>query len=235
MKRRNVLTLVLALVLVAALAVGGTLAYFTDQDATGTNAFTMGHVDIGLDEYDPEDKEWTDDGLTYDDVTPGATVDKKARVTVNQGSEKCYVMVTVEVATPADTKLNAENINDLYAAVEAAVDASTTPWTHTRVTKDGKTLIQCVYNGDSTPGDGAADRIVNAKDAKQELFLFEQITIPASFGNNTADQSFDIVLNSYAIQSDNLEYSNEIWNNTFETYTAETPAPAPAPETPAEP
>ena len=49
MNKRKVLMLALSLCMVAILAVGGTLAYFTDKDSA-TNVFTVGNVDIELTE-----------------------------------------------------------------------------------------------------------------------------------------------------------------------------------------
>lgn len=47
MKKKTILVAAIAVMLVAALVVGGTLAYFTDKD-NATNTFTVGNVDIKL-------------------------------------------------------------------------------------------------------------------------------------------------------------------------------------------
>ena len=47
MNKRKLLSLALSLSMVAILAVGGTLAYFTDTDAK-VNTFTVGNIDIEL-------------------------------------------------------------------------------------------------------------------------------------------------------------------------------------------
>lgn len=47
MKKKTILVAAIAVMLVAALVVGGTLAYFTDKD-NATNTFTVGNVDIEL-------------------------------------------------------------------------------------------------------------------------------------------------------------------------------------------
>lgn len=204
MKRRNVLTLVLALVLVAALAVGGTLAYFTDSD-DASNTFTMGKVDINLQESNGPDAEgnetWVEDGLSYTEVLPGDTQVKKARVTVAGDSADCYVMVNVALTTPEGSKLTGQNIADLYTAIQNEI--STDVWTVT-VNDDG--TLQCVYKEVAHPGD--------------ILSLFNQITIPGeSFKNNTANQSFSIVLNAYAIQSENVGAVDTVdWTQSFEVY-----------------
>ena len=203
MKRRNVLTLVLALVLVAALAVGGTLAYFTDSD-DASNTFTMGKVDINLQESNGPDAEgnetWVEDGLSYTEVLPGDTQVKKARVTVAGDSADCYVMVNVAITTES-TQLTEQNIADLYTAIRNEID--TTKWT---VTVNADKTLQCVYK-----------EVAHANDV---LSLFNQITIPGeSFKNNTANQSFNIVLNAYAIQSENVGAVDTVdWTQSFEVY-----------------
>ena len=47
MKKKTILVAAIAVMLVAALVVGGTLAYFTDTDAA-KNTFTVGNVKIDL-------------------------------------------------------------------------------------------------------------------------------------------------------------------------------------------
>ena len=47
MKKKTILVAAIAVMLVAALVVGGTLAYFTDKD-NATNTFTVGNVKIDL-------------------------------------------------------------------------------------------------------------------------------------------------------------------------------------------
>ncbi|MFI3327373.1 MAG: SipW-dependent-type signal peptide-containing protein [Clostridia bacterium] len=82
----------IALCLVAALAIGGTLAYLTDSTATVTNTFTAGeNIDIDLYE--------TNDGsevLTKDyTIIPGDEEAKDPTVEVEAGSEDVYVYVDV--------------------------------------------------------------------------------------------------------------------------------------------
>ena len=48
MKKKTILVAAIAVMLVAALVVGGTLAYFTDTKSAD-NVFTMGNVAITLD------------------------------------------------------------------------------------------------------------------------------------------------------------------------------------------
>lgn len=87
MKKKTILVAAIAVMLVAALVVGGTLAYFTDTK-TADNTFTMGNVAITLDEKNANPDAPTGSGRvtenTYN-VYPGLIVDKDPTVT-NVGS-----------------------------------------------------------------------------------------------------------------------------------------------------
>ena len=75
----------LTVVLTAAVAIGGTLAYLTDRDSEA-NVFTVGDVNIDL-------NETFNQGAT---LIPGVSIEKKPTVT-NVGPNKAYVWATVAV------------------------------------------------------------------------------------------------------------------------------------------
>lgn len=91
---KKILALILALVLVVGAVIGGTLAYFTDKTAVKENTFTVGKVDIDL-----EEPLWDEAG--YDEegpvLMPGVYVDKDPTVTVAEDSEDCYLFVNIEM------------------------------------------------------------------------------------------------------------------------------------------
>ena len=64
MKKKTILVAAIAVMLVAALVVGGTLAYFTDTK-TADNTFTMGNVAITLDEKNANPDAPTGSGRKY--------------------------------------------------------------------------------------------------------------------------------------------------------------------------
>ena len=80
MNKRKLMLVAIALCMAAILLAGGTLAYLTDYE-TETNVFTVGNVDITLNEDFPENK-----------LIPGIDVKKEITVT-NTGSEPAYVRV----------------------------------------------------------------------------------------------------------------------------------------------
>ncbi len=110
--KKSLITMLVALVLVAAVGVGATLAYLTDKTDTVTNTFTVGKVKIDLTEF-KDDVELADgeDGFAYDDVLPGQTYSKKPVVTVKADSEECYLFVKLVNANGANLVLNDYTLN----------------------------------------------------------------------------------------------------------------------------
>lgn len=130
-KAKKIVALLLCAVLLIGASVAGTVAYLTSQD-TVVNTFTVGKVQIELDEADVNEygerlyKQGTDETgnliLTTDSANgaeladrvhenaykliPGRTYVKDPLVTVKGGSEDCYVYVVVRV----DYNKNAETM-----------------------------------------------------------------------------------------------------------------------------
>lgn len=113
---KKALALVLCALMLVAASVFGTLAYLTDTDAV-TNTFTVGHVDILLDEADVDENgvvETDDKGEELPRVTgndyhlvPGHSYVKDPTVTVIDGSEESFIRMIVTV----------KNIDGLKAAI----------------------------------------------------------------------------------------------------------------------
>lgn len=88
-KRRSVsskmFVMMLALVLVFGCAVGGTIAWLTATTDSVVNTFTYGDINITLAEtVDPDFK-----------IIPGVDLEKDPKVTVEAGSEDCWLFVKV--------------------------------------------------------------------------------------------------------------------------------------------
>lgn len=86
--KKKALALVLALTLLVAGIVGGTLAWLTDQTAEVKNTFTVGDINIGLTETTADYK-----------MVPGNTIAKDPTVTVKANSEACWLFVKVTEST----------------------------------------------------------------------------------------------------------------------------------------
>ncbi len=86
MSKKKILTLVLALALVATCAIGGTVAYLIDTK-TATNTFTIGNIDIEL-----KNSEIAASGTKF---VPGQPITANTQVSVKAGSEACYLFIKV--------------------------------------------------------------------------------------------------------------------------------------------
>ena len=84
----KVLAVAVCAVLLVVGSVAGTLAYLTAKTETITNTFTVGKVEIELDE--------SDDAVGAEPkLIPGMTYKKDPTITVVSGSEQCYLFVEV--------------------------------------------------------------------------------------------------------------------------------------------
>lgn len=107
-KAKKILALLLCAVLLIGASVAGTMAYLTFQTNEVTNTFTIGKVEIKLDEA-VVDKETgaatsgrTETGNTAVRLIPGRSITKDPTVTVLKDSEDCYVRVKVTVDLSAN-------------------------------------------------------------------------------------------------------------------------------------
>lgn len=89
--KKKALALVLALTLLVAGIVGGTLAWLTDRTAEVKNTFTVGDINIGLTETTADYK-----------MVPGNTIAKDPTVTVKANSEACWLFVKVTESANLD-------------------------------------------------------------------------------------------------------------------------------------
>lgn len=219
--KKKILALVLCVALAAVAIVGGTLAYFTDDDAK-TNTFTMGKVDITLAE---PSYQGDNDGKLK--VFPGQTYTKDPTITVASDSEDCWLVATVTISKRAnlhalyanDTtgvkqtwglslagagKMVSGGLASYTAATKADSDAAGTALADkvgTMLSKDGTDVAFLTYAEDV-----AADTITytfyfkQAHTAGQTEKLFETVTIPSIIDNGDIDSDLTITVNAYAIQ-----------------------------------
>lgn len=98
----KLVALLLALTLVIGCVAGGTVAWLTANGGTVTNTFTFGDIDITLEE--------TNTTRQFK-VIPGVPIAKDPKVTVQAGSEACWLFVKVEESTNWPTELSYQVIS----------------------------------------------------------------------------------------------------------------------------
>ena len=177
---KKTLTVLLALVLVIAMSVAGTMAYLTSTD-TVTNTFTVGNVAITLDEAPVDANGAATNGARVKENTykliPGHTYDKDPTVHVAAGSEDCwlFVKVTNEItAIEADTN-------------KVASQMTTKGWTLEDATNNIYSYNRTVSAGENIP-------------------VFTNFTVSGTVDNTTLAgyANKTIVVKAYAVQADNF-------------------------------
>lgn len=217
MKLKKILTLMCCAVLLVCISVGATVAYLTST-ADVTNTFTVGNVQIKLDEataeYDKVKNEWVDNGKRTEDgqsykLLPGVKIDKDPTVTVVADSEECYVRALVTVSYNAE----AESFipTDFFTKWIKGYDAST--WVANGVDtvkttdEDGVTTISRTYElrYNETVKNNAADQKLTA--------IFTDIELPGTLTNDQiADlNGLEIKVVAHAIQADGFANAAAAW------------------------
>ena len=184
MMRKKVALTAAAVVMVGTLAVGGTLAWFTDTE-TATNVVTMGNVDITLSEDGKDDGEVIGDGLKYDGILPGDVFDKLVTIGVEDNSNSAYVRAKIIVTgTAAELLLDEDEENDITFGAAAPLE-----WKLERI-EDDDCAVAYINKGAMEPGD--------------DWTVFTSIEIPGSWGNEYEDMTFNVKVVAEAIQQANL-------------------------------
>ena len=183
MSKKKIATLVCGLTLIGALGVGATLAYFTDS-ATVSNVFTMGNVNAGLFETGIEDDEEviTEKGLVFEDVLPGSDLAKDPTVRIEEGSANCYIRVKYELV--AESEEFKGSLGILKEQLDDQIVADNAKWYYN--VNDGYFYYSDIMSAGNT------------------ATLFDTVTIPSVWGNESANQKFYMNIYAEAIQSDHL-------------------------------
>lgn len=211
-------------VLLVVASVLGTMAYLTSSE-TVTNTFTVGKVNIKLDETEvkPDGSKKSGERVQKNEyhLIPGHTYIKDPTVTVLEDSEKSYVRMIV----------NVKNIEQLK---EALPNRGATAKYYG---SDGTFLLQmlCVDENGTCTWDANTWRMhgyTYADDKKTGTYefryheivpktaqetglceLFTHITVPGEIDNTHLKylDDVDIVVNAHAIQADGFKTAEEAW------------------------
>ncbi len=201
---------IISVALIMIMAVGGVLAYLTST-ASVTNTFTVGDVDITLDEakvnpdgtpVDPAER--TDKGNEYH-LIPGQTYVKDPTVTVMAGSEESYVRMMVTINCLAEL----DEIFDPYAGSVITTifnDYDDKTWIYAGETRNGDNTITYEFRYKNTVSGLDADGNKLAEDVALEP-LFKSITIPGTITDEELAKimNLEIVVSGHAIQAIGFE------------------------------
>ena len=206
--RSKALLLTLCAVLLVAATIFGTMAYLTSTD-TVTNTFTVGKVNIKLDEAkaNPDGTLVANANRVKENqykLLPGHTYNKDPMVTVLGGSESSYVKMTVTFSKA--NELDAIFAPDGADMLKIFNGYDATKWTYKGNTKD-ETANTRTYEFWYKEAVGAPDGDV-ALDA-----LFDSITVPGEITNEqlATIEGMTITVNAYAIQADGFADADAAW------------------------
>ena len=215
MNKRRILAISMSLVIVAILAIGATLAYFSDSK-TATNTFTMGNVKIKLDETNVNDPEGDRVSQNEYDVYPGAVVEKDP-IVHNTGKNGAYIRATVNVSNWMNLcaayypDFKETFPNDGYkAALNLLVGELGEGWSVVGVEAgdvftigqfDAKFVLK--YNGVLASGEDTTA-------------MFKKVIIPAGIDNANANSFKEIEIVAQAMQADGFD----TWEDAFAAFDA---------------
>lgn len=188
MKKKLALSIAAA-AMIGTLAVGGTLAWFTDVE-TATNVVTVGNVDIKLSETGEGEGITGGTGLDYD-VMPGKVYDKT--VTIGNVGNDAYVRAIITVS--GSEVITDGLLSDAEDAISFGALDENAEW---KANKDGS--VSCTVNYDG----------IFAEGTKDPWTLFTNFNIPSSWGNQYENAEFNIMVEAQAIQVDNIS-ADQAW------------------------
>ena len=179
-KAKKVLLMLLCAVLLVGASVAGTLAFLTSND-TVTNTFTIGKVEITMDEAEVDEYGAAIENADRVDTNeykliPGHTYTKDPTIHVGAESEACWLFVKIENGNTNAT------INGL----------AENGWTQIENTE------YWAYKGATVGGSS------NVK-------VFNSFTYADTVADTTADAATEIVVTAYAIQADGFTTSDAAW------------------------
>lgn len=204
MKAKKTILIVAAMLLVAALSIGGTLAYLTAKTDVVKNTFTVGNIQLKLDEakvtFDEDTDTWVagDDRVTsneYTRIKPADVLPKDPTVTVLAKSEDCYVrvFVTVKKASAIDSVLPAGyDITKIFNGYDA------TKWTYV-----GTERVNVEDNSyDRVYEFRYADAVAYSEKNQPLKAIFTEVVIPKDLTNENLEaiSGFGIDVVAQAIQ-----------------------------------
>lgn len=204
--RKKLIAGALSICLVAAVAIGGTMAYLTDSEKV-TNTFSVGDLDITLTE-----PEW-DDETDGKDLVPGDTEKKDPTITAVEHDS--YMRVIMEIQDKEGNAITDKDRLDLilqtirYASPALSEDSSyslndlnTVPTVNSDFT--------LVADKSSSDTNVTGVYYYNYNDVLKEqatATLFTNIVIPTDWNQTQLQKlgEYKIVIQAQAIQTDNFE------------------------------
>ena len=184
-------TIISAIVLLAIVAVGGAIAYFTDTD-TKTNTFTIGNVDITLSEEHWSTTDSNNNNIpdAAENIAPGVSVAKDPVITNVSATAPAYVYAKVEI--PCTTDATPEEIFTLNTIGSG--------WTLMNDGACNNGVATKVYNY----GTASAMTALAAGSATPAVFSSVSLNSSITGSENGLSGNKNVVVTGYGIQTNGL-------------------------------
>ena len=184
-------TIISAIVLLAIVAVGGAIAYFTDTD-TKTNTFTVGNVDITLTEEHWSTTDSNNNNIpdAAENIAPGVSVAKDPVITNVSATAPAYVYAKVEI--PCTTDATPEEIFTLNTIGSG--------WTLMNDGACNNGVATKVYNY----GTASAMTALAAGSATPAVFSSVSLNSSITGSENGLSGNKNVVVTGYGIQTNGL-------------------------------
>lgn len=200
--KKKITAIFLCVALVAIAIVGASLAYFTDTKSA-ENTFTMGNVEIKLDETDVTNPEGNRVATNrYTNVRPGVAVTKDP-IVYNTGSNDAYIRAKVEVKGWKDTCKLATGYTDgmkMEDTLALLIDKLGGKWEIKKVEDNGNDITFVLKYTEKLA--------VNTKTPA----MFNEVTVPAGIKNEGSFGPINIT--AQAIQADSFAD----WEAAFDAF-----------------
>lgn len=180
MKKKATIAVV-ALALVLCFAIGGTLAWLVAKTDPVINTFTYGDINIALSETT---------GKKYK-MIPGNDITKDPKVTVEAGSEACWLFVKVEKSGNFDTFMT-------YAIAEG--------WTQLKKNAEGVAITDLIYYREVTATTTDMDFHVLANDS---VLVRDDVTKDMLNADDFNEPT--LTFTAYAVQKDGFATAADAW------------------------
>lgn len=216
MKKRALLTM-LSFIMVAVVSVMGTLAYLTDSDSV-TNTFTIGQVDIVLDEADVDENGeliLDDEGNPFPRVkenqyhlVPGQTYKKDPAITVQADSEPAYIrmILTVHNASYVQAIIDKYELGDFSALIGGWNKEIWLYKGFTKNTEDNTISFEFRYK----------ETVAAENDSVELPALFKELIVPGKITGEELqelyDNGFKMVIDGHAIQAAGFDNEDAAWD-----------------------
>lgn len=191
--KKKITAIALVVCLVAVAIVGGSLAYFTDEEEA-TNTFEVGNVDITLTE-----PNWDED---YATLIPGREIPKDPTIKVEATSQRAYTFLKVQLSEDFMKLIQTyygENYDFATNFAKVVGDWFVLPEGYAPKVMSSDLSAGYVILG-----------VLSPKDPGESVVYFEGVKIPAGVKGEMIDPEgeYEIYLTAYAIQAEGFEGKN---------------------------